>query len=70
MDLAKAKGEAPINEKNITVKKSNRPFALRGHVISFLWKSKLYDFAFEKQLVGHILNKIMVIWFFKPEPFS
>ena len=47
-----------------------RPFALRGHVTSFLWKWKLYDFAFEKQLVGHILNKIMVIWFFKPEPFS
>ena len=48
----------------------NRPFALRGHVISFLWKWKLYDFAFEKRLVGHILNKIIVIWFFKPAPFS
>ena len=42
----------------------NRPFALRGHVTSFLWKWKWYDFAFEKRLVGHILNKIMVIWFF------
>ena len=30
----------------------------------------LYDFAFEQRLVGHILNKIMVIWFFKPAPFS
>ena len=48
----------------------NRPFALRGHVISFLWMWKLYDFAFEKRLVGHILNKIIVIWFFKPAPFS
>ena len=45
-------------------------FALRGHVTSFLWKWKLYDFAFEKQLVGQILSKIMVIWFVKPEPFS
>ena len=35
---------------------SNRPFALRGHVISFLWKWKLYEFAFEKRLVGHILT--------------
>ena len=43
---------------------SNRPFALRGHVIS------LYDFAVEKRLVGHILNKMIVIWFFKPAPFS
>ena len=48
----------------------NGPFALRGHVTSFLWKWKLYDFAFEKRLVGHILNKIIVIWFFKPAPFS
>ena len=24
----------------------------------FLWKWKLYDFAFEKRLAGHILNKI------------
>ena len=48
----------------------NRPFALRGHVTSFLWKWKLYDFAFKKRLVGHILNKIMAIWFFKPAPFS
>ena len=45
-------------------------YALRGHVTSFLWKWKLYDFAFEKWLVGHILNKIIVIWFFKPVPFS
>ena len=48
----------------------NRPFALRGHVTSFLWKWKLYVFASEKRLVGHILNKIIVISFFKPAPFS
>ena len=48
----------------------NRPFALTGHVTSFLWKWKLYDFAFEKRLVGHVLNKRIVIWFFKPAPFS
>ena len=35
----------------------------------FYEKCKLYDFAFEKRLVGHILNKIIVIWFFKPAPF-
>ena len=50
--------------------KVNRPFALRGHVTSFLWKWKLYDFFFKKRLVGHIFNKIIVIWFFKPAPFS
>ena len=48
---------------------SNRPCALRGHVTWFLWKWKLYDFAFKKQLVGHILNKIIVIWFVKPASF-
>ena len=48
----------------------NRPFALRGHVTSFLWKWKLYDFFFQKRLVGHIFKKIIVIWFFKPSPFS
>ena len=53
-----------------TLKQSNRPFAPRGHVTSFLWKWKLYDFAFEKRLVGHILNKIIVIWFFKLAAFS
>ena len=42
-----------------------RPFALRDHVTSFLWKWKLQDFACEKRLVGHILNKIVVIWFFQ-----
>ena len=52
------------------VLEANRPFALKGHVTWFLWKCKLYDFAFEKRLVGHILNKIIVIWFFKPAPFS
>ena len=46
--------------------RDNRPFALRGHVTSFLWNWKWYDFAFEKRLVGHILNKIIVIWLFKP----
>ena len=35
----------------------------------FYEKRKLYDFAFEKQLVGHILDKIIVIWLFKPAPF-
>ena len=49
---------------------TNRPFALRGHVTSSLWKWKLYDFFFKKRLVGHIFNKIIVIWFCKPEPFS
>ena len=49
---------------------SNRPFALRCPVTSLLWKWKLCDFAFKKRLVGHILNKIIVIWFFKPAPFS
>ena len=47
----------------------NRPFALRGHVTSFLWKWKLW-FCLKKWLVGHILNKIKVIWFFKPAPLS
>ena len=28
-------------------------------------KMKVNDFAFEKLLVGHILNKVVVIWFFK-----
>ena len=41
-DVIHAKG-APLN---------NRPFALRGNVTSF----RLYDFTFENQLVGHILN--------------
>ena len=49
---------------------NNRPFAQRSHVTSFLWKRKLYDFAFKKWLVDHILNKIKVIWFFKPAPLS
>ena len=50
---------------------SNRPFALRDHVTLLLWKWKLYAFAFEKRLLGHILNKtIIVIWYFKPAPFS
>ena len=51
-------------------KTRNRPFALRSHVTLFLWKWKLYDFFFKKRLVGHILNKIKVIWLFKPAPFS
>ena len=41
--------------------KQKRPFALRAHVTSFLWKRKFYDFAFKKPSVGHILNKIIVI---------
>ena len=36
---------------------------------TFLWKWKLCDFAFEKRLVGHILNRIIVIWFFNPHHF-
>ena len=49
----------------------NKPFALSGHVTSFLCNENYnYDFAFEKRLEGHILNKIIVIWFFKPAPFS
>ena len=47
----------------------NRPFARRGHVTLFLWKWKLYDFAFEKRLVGHILNKRLMIWFSNPHHF-
>ena len=35
----------------------NRPFALRGHVISFSWKWKLYDFAFEKTISGSYLEQ-------------
>ena len=49
---------------------NNRKYALRGHMTSFLWKWKLYDFFFIKRLVGHIFNKIIVIWFFKSAPFS
>ena len=48
----------------------NRPLALRGRVTSFLWKWKLHDFAFQTLLVGHLLNKIIMIWFFKPAPFA
>ena len=35
----------------------NRPFALRGHVTSFLWKWKLYDFAFQKTISGSHLKQ-------------
>ena len=60
-----------INLRQMNVYKDvDRPLALTGHVTSFLWKWKLYDFSFEKPLVGHILNKIIVIWFFKPVPFT
>ena len=51
---------------NASVAIYNRPLALRGHVSSFLWKWKLHDFAFETVLVGHLLNKIIVIWFSNP----
>ena len=34
------------------VNHKNRPFALKDHVTSFVWKWKLYDFAFKKPLVG------------------
>ena len=48
----------------------NRPFALKRSCDIVLRKGKLHDFTFEKQLVSHILNKIIVIRFFKPAPFS
>ena len=35
----------------------NRPFALRGHLISFLWKWKLCDFAFETTISGSYLKQ-------------
>ena len=34
------------------VNHKNRPFVLRDHVTSFVWKWKLYDFPFKKPLVG------------------
>ena len=48
----------------------NRPFALRGHVTSFYENERYMIFFFKKRLVGPIFNKIIVIWFFKPAPFS
>ena len=56
--------------QNVSHTVIDRPFTLRGHVTSFLWKWKLYDFFFKKRLVGHIFNKIIVILFCKPAPFS
>ena len=41
----------------------DRQFAPRVHMTLFLWKWKLYYFTFKKQLVGIILKKIIVIWF-------
>ena len=35
-----------------------------------MWHRLLHDFAFETLLVGHLLNIITVIWFFKPAPFA
>ena len=58
-----------MNILAIFVNTANRPLALRGHVTSFLWKWKLDDFVIETLLEGHLLNKIIVIWFFKPTPF-
>ena len=63
------KAGEPFLVVNRTPIEINRPLALRGHVTSFLWKWKLHDFAFETLLVGHLLNKIIVLWFFKPAPF-
>ena len=62
----------PTNQGSVEIcgKAVNRPLALRGHVTSLLWKWKLHDFAFQKLSVGHLLNKIRVIWFFKPAPFA
>ena len=34
-----------------------------------LMKIKVIRFAFKKPLVGHILNKIIVIWFVNPHHF-
>ena len=49
-----------------TKKVGDRPLALRGHVTSFLCKWQLHDFAFEALIVGHLLNKLIVIWSFRP----
>ena len=45
-------------------------FALRGHVTSFYENESYMILPSKKRLVGHILNKIIVIWFCKPAPFS
>ena len=47
----------------------NRPFELRGHVTSFFIKNESYMIFPPKRLVGRLLNRIIVIWFFKPAPF-
>ena len=44
---------------------SCRPFALRVFCDIVFVKMKVNDFAFEKRLVGHILNKIIVNWILK-----
>ena len=36
----------------------DRPFALRGHVTSFLCKRKLYDFAFKKLACARLSDSI------------
>ena len=51
---------------------TNRPFVLKGHLTTFLWKWKLW-FCLRKTISGLYLkqnNVIIVIWFFKPAPFS
>ena len=49
---------------------NNRPFALRGHVTSFLWKWKLYDFFLQKTSSGSCLEQKNSDFVFKPAPFS
>ena len=51
---------------------TNRPFVLKGHLTTVLWKRKLW-FCLRKTISGLYLkqnNVIIVIWFFKPAPFS
>ena len=51
---------------------TNRPFVLKGHVTTFLWKWKLW-FCLRKTISGSYPkqnNVIIVIWFFNPALFS
>ena len=48
----------------------NRPFALRGNVTSFYENESCMIFSSKNDIVGPIFNKIIVIRFFKPVPFS
>ena len=66
ISITKQKSES-LYKRVVVLLKTYRPFALRGHVTSFLKKTIS---GFQKRLVGHILNKVIVIWFFKPVSFS